>query len=56
MTAAGYAVMIDPQEQLPIIRFFVAASLASIGYAVSVAVLISIYSKVLGDIEQVATV
>jgi hypothetical protein len=50
--AAGYGVMIDPQEMLPETRFIIAASLASMGYAVAVAVLISIYSKVLGEIEQ----
>ena len=55
ITCAGYGVMIDPSEELPLVRFFIAASLASIGYAVSVAVLISIYSKVLGDGEQVCT-
>lgn len=52
ITCAGYATMIDPYEMLPKARFFIAAGLASVGYATSVAVLISIYSKVLGNVQQ----
>jgi predicted MFS family arabinose efflux permease len=54
LMVAGFLVLLDIENHLVSLpRFCIAVSLVSSGYATAVAVLISIYSKVLESLDQV---
>lgn len=55
LSAAGFASMFDPHKHFtPLWRFWLGVSMCSASYATSVAVLISVYSKVLEGLDQVS--
>lgn len=54
LSAAGFAVIFDIRDgYVPIWRFWISVSLCAASYSTSVAICIAVYSKALGDLDQV---